>query len=1790
MTRNELIAAIALDYIKYNLEQEPDGTIRFCMVGLESSLVRSIADAVLAEPYFRDIVTVRIPRSFDPDNTLPANEISDESITHWRHCRLQGNIRAVLFAASQEELQRNDKSVEKVTKIETDTLRTRYYSWIDKVGLTSAYLDENMRDILHVALQSANNTHVARTIEIFADFVLSIAEGIISYGFTVQKAVDNALPSLKLPRFSGYFDRIPIKSRHITREWEKIFRGLHTKIRPLLVQQTEKGEYFSREQLCANFHDISERLTEIERRTIENFLNADLCIDDWSDIQKSLVELDWRNISEIFDDLTKTSSISLGEETIKFFEEEYDDFLEDDEKVLLLSTFPKEPSENLQGFYEAHRERLSRNKKLSGKWERYVYCSPKTYHDFLIGLLDTLDNLRRRVSDDELVEKRLTICIPNSREKSFWRGKNPSVVRYFAFRYRGLQALFADKVTFDFGKLMEFYFPQIDDELAKVTSGSKDARSLKFEVVLDPNGVNIKLVFYWEMPVNAIATAMPDDLLNIANQEEEHALLPTADIARQSVNAKGSIQRIALNDVNTIRDVTNSNNGRLVAPNKDSSDRGKVVLYELRDLTSLLGIDATKNITERFHAFRNIYTEAIRDWVSTKGLGIASEAFVKQAIEYDRLLDALLELANNDLAREKIWLEIIRVGVANVSAGSPAAIITPWHPLRLAEINIKAIQVSKLIIDVLDAAEDDIFRADILFSQARFELQENYYPEICIGFALTQPVLLSAVGSSYDYTLAESPIKRNRQDGDDSLDTEPSVAAKAFSNVGEQYLKLLPHERSNFSVILYNTESKALPSALASELSSKVEQENQLQCDLLLTHTDPKRIRRIYEQQNVTVNEESGSVMSSEASRNFLSRLRVGFLDTTKILDDRNSRIADLVALQDVVARNAQLVWKRSPGERYPELITHIPARWSRRRPINPTDTATSVYLVCPVQPQPCQNYLNLIHGFLQGDNALPGNVVPAREINLRDGDISSVFTQTHKIGEWVVNFDELVDRRLLSNNGVRVIRHIRDKQIDRNIVVSTTSKSKLLRVLIKERLDRLDSTIVIDEPLVIDKFIDQANILSGQVVMRAARYGQYANELLGIVLSMEEIQKAIGNTELPIGWFFLDDYASWFGQREEQIADIMAIAPRIVDGKPVLKVAISEAKFVSSSGYKTQAKKSAKQLEDTVARISRAIDPNRKRIDRDIWLNRIGDFMIEGIEPFDSKLMNGWDLHKWSDEVRQDNIPIQLIGLSHIFVHDDGEYVDSTKAMAISIKGMPHCFQIIFDKNCVAGAIRDFAKKDSNILSEEDMEKGTWRDALVSRGVNGEATRDSVSDRADEDVKRNSFEFKIAQRPSNVHSLTAKNEDNSDFVPSLEIGQLSLDSIKENIKPDVLDELLTKWPSKQLAEWVNNGILSEEDDENTKAWLDNTVKVLQRALRGYEMTAELLGARLTPNAALIRFRGSDDLTVPRVEKKRQELLTSHAVDVINVLAAPMEIIIMVKRPYRAILRLQDLWRRRQLPSTAPNSNTSLLLGARETDGELLYLNVSSEFGGYQQHGPHTLIAGETGSGKGVLVQSLLLDICATNSPEKARIRMIDPKAGIDFPWLRNMPHLDGDLITERDEAVSALEELVAEMERRNRLLAEVGVTKLDNYNSKVTTSEQLPRIWLFHDELADWMMIPEYRDAIDLNASRLGVKARAAGINLVLITQRPDKDALPMQLRANLTNRLVLKVADKKNSILVLDEPGAEKLLGRGHMAAKLSGEGGVILAQVPFASESEIAELANIIQKAWGENHKIV
>ena len=1773
MTRTELIAAVAVASLKKQLREEPEGTQRICMLGLDSDVVCAIAMAVNSDTSISDKVLVRVSKHFDPSEKLPDETRSDESITHWRHRRLPPKKRAVLFAANQSELQRNNKSIEKVTRIEADKLRLLYKDWIFAAGLTERYLDQRKRKHLEAALGAANDTHAARTIDFFSDFVLSISDNIILMGMPLQKAVDNALPTLRLPRNAGYFDRIPDAQRAASGSWAKIFRQLHQKIRPFLVRENERGEPMD-EQLTRNLDAMGDRLEQPVRETIERFIEDDLSADDWRPSQKSVADLDWRSISEVFLGPSQRARSSLGERTVRFFDDEFDDLLEDNERALLHAPFPKEPSDDLAAFFDHYREHISRDKSLYAGWEKYIFNNPKPYNDFFVGLIETVRKLRDRTKDSDLKSKKLTVRIRRSREKSFWRGKNANVARYFAFRYRGIEQMFEPNVMFDFGKLQEFYFPKTDADLSSSTSSARDARSLKFEVELDPDGAKAKFLFIWEMPPRALASSMADDLVRIANEQGDRVLLPTAEIARQSISAAGGIQRIDLTEINTVRDVLNGNNGTMVAPNKDSGDRGGAFLDKLDVLSSVISPEATAAVRIAFEDFRAGYSEAIRAWVGIEGEGIASKNLLNQTNNFADVLNVLIEQANNDRAREELWTELLCVGVGNVGDGASAAIIFPWHPLRLAEIHIKACHAAKLVKNMLAADEDDIFRADLLFGQKVLELQSNYYPEVCIGFAENEAILLSVADSFLDYSLAEQPGRGGNGQVEDTLDVEPGSAAKAFGSVAEQFLTLLPHERTNFSVVLYNAESKALPSALAAELSGKVQQENELQCDLLLTHSQPKRMREVYQQQNAAIADDVGSVMASEAAKNFLSRLRVGFLDEDAFTDHEDTRAADLVALHDVIARNAEVKWKRAPGERRPDLISHVPHRWSRRRPIGAADTAASVYLTAPVQPWVGQLYLNAIQLLLEGDNGHQGDVIPAREVNFKDSLIAEVFTKAHRIGEWVVNYDELADRRLLSNNGVQVIRHIHDRSVNRNITVSTTAKPRLLQTLIRERLDRIDPDIVSSHGIeAVDMLTEQANLLSGHVVMRAARYGHYANELIGVVLSMEELKSGLG-ASLPIGWYCLDDFATWFGQKEEQIADIMAIAPRVEGGLPVLKLAFSEAKFVTAREYRRQARKSAKQLEETVLRLGRALDPQqRARIDREHWLHRIGDFMIEGMQPFDQPLFGGWNLHRWSEEVRNDKVPIALAGFSHVFVHDEDDYVDA--GGPIPLRGVPHCVQQVFDKPRVAARLRAFvASRLPQSESKDNAPFDRWHGAMLSLP---KAQSNSEGAAPDGDLIP-SGETKDTESPSPPKGIPTQVTNGGAGSQTSDVPDSTGLAPKD---PDQATPKTTTMPSLELVEWMNGS--DGDNDVDAREWLEDTVVKLQRALRGYDMTAELIGSRLTPNAALIRLRGSDDLTLPKIERRRQELLTSHAIDVINLFAAPMEIIVMVRRPNRAILRLRDLWRQRELPEASPESNTSLLLGAKEADGELLYLNVGDGFAGLQAHGPHTLIAGETGSGKGVLVQSLLLDICATNCPESAKIKMIDPKAGVDFPWLRRMPHLDGNLITSREEAIVTLEEMVEEMERRNRLLADAGVTKLARYNRKVAPNDRLPRIWVFHDELADWMLIDDYRDAVELNASRLGVKARAAGINLVLITQRPDKDALPMQLRANLTNRLVLKVADKRNSVLVLDEPGAERLLGRGHLAAKLSGEGGVILAQVPYADEDEITELADLIRKGW-------
>ena len=218
-------------------------------------------------------------------------------------------------------------------------------------------------------------------------------------------------------------------------------------------------------------------------------------------------------------------------------------------------------------------------------------------------------------------------------------------------------------------------------------------------------------------------------------------------------------------------------------------------------------------------------------------------------------------------------------------------------------------------------------------------------------------------------------------------------------------------------------------------------------------------------------------------------------------------------------------------------------------------------------------------------------------------------------------------------------------------------------------------------------------------------------------------------------------------------------------------------------------------------------------------------------------------------------------------------------------------------------------------------------------------------------------------------------------------------------------------------------------------------------------------------------------------------------------------------RPQRQTVVLWDVWARRELNRNAAGLNTSFVVGLRELDGEILYLNLGSAFGGAQQHEPHTLVAGAT-DGKSVLIQGLILDIAATNSSALVQIILIDPKMGVDYAAVERSPDIPGGIIIDQTRAKDELERLVGEMDRRYELFRAQGVRDLRAFNVAAAPANRLPMLFLVHDEFAEWMLTDDYKEAVAANVQQLGVKARAAGIHLIFAAQRPDVNVMPMQLR----------------------------------------------------------------------------
>lgn len=399
----------------------------------------------------------------------------------------------------------------------------------------------------------------------------------------------------------------------------------------------------------------------------------------------------------------------------------------------------------------------------------------------------------------------------------------------------------------------------------------------------------------------------------------------------------------------------------------------------------------------------------------------------------------------------------------------------------------------------------------------------------------------------------------------------------------------------------------------------------------------------------------------------------------------------------------------------------------------------------------------------------------------------------------------------------------------------------------------------------------------------------------------------------------------------------------------------------------------------------------------------------------------------------------------------------------------------------------------------------------------------------------------------------------------------------------------------------------SEEEAHPDLALLDNadpnrrrtdeeaiqmTSRLIVAKLKSYGISAEVLGAQPGPVITQYRLEPGPGVKGAQIEGVRDDLrraLGVQAVRVVLSIPGTTCVGIEVPNPVRETVRLKEILKSEDFEKS--RSALTLALG-KDIAGNPVVIDLAKT--------PHLLVAGTTGSGKSVGINAMILSMLFRNSPKRLRLVLIDPKM-LEFSLYNDIPHLLTPVVTDMNKASAALKWLTAEMDRRYAVMSRLGVRQFSAFNEKVLdaeargtpirdplaapddpaagTLETWPYIVCVVDELADLMLTN--RKEVEGEITRLTQKARAAGIHLILATQRPSVDVVTSLIKANVPSRIAFQVASATDSRVILGESGAEQLLGNGDMLFHRPGVPGSRRIQGCFVDDGEVQRVADALRR---------
>jgi DNA segregation ATPase FtsK/SpoIIIE, S-DNA-T family len=978
------------------------------------------------------------------------------------------------------------------------------------------------------------------------------------------------------------------------------------------------------------------------------------------------------------------------------------------------------------------------------------------------------------------------------------------------------------------------------------------------------------------------------------------------------------------------------------------------------------------------------------------------------------------------------------------------------------------------------------------------------------------------------------------------LNTKPHINSDYLANelseeltkITKNYLEVYPYAKDGLDILLLFCDSVDIVKKCV---------------DALFTKTNIKKLRltvhsphaaKLHNQINKWVEQKEEYTKPNLESKfpklelNIISGKNAGeiFNQVDKSMSD-----ADMVVLADYFGQSNQISYnleRIQPKEAVNWFETIY------KEPLKNDEAVKRISYVSEHLPQVLQHFYQM--QYINQTSVMPDKkdlYVLKNLISITNINHSSLIDQMHKKFNWTVILDRYLDKTLLTKTSAQAnIIQYKPKAGKNKQFKLIVSSSKYIRKLSKEtsdyayydRLHRKLVSIMKNENVSRDVVIEAVNKvkdISGGLVLKTIGKGKYAHEMIATYLSTTRRNKTDSN-HLQI-WAVCDDLP-WFANNKRR-PDLVETVIEKYNDKLKIHFELVELKFINENIFDKERFDALKQIKTGLSLYNRLFSFNIDQLDSEYWRSELIQYFIER-SSYSPEHVN---LLKELQHINVKDIEVTFGGSVDVYCYtsnlteynfnqiDNGVFKDQLDSNILNY---------IFTRGYILKQLKTFEDTEPsydefNIINNDQV--------MLKTTLGFTEVQENGEEEIDQD---DGEELLVTPLQPDDH------EDFKDPVGSIDLGNPdNLENPKNPYKPKDPEHLALSNEYPEVKSLIGIEIDYTPNEDNSAQLRDQYIRKLKSNFNQNGIHLKIKDAIIGSSVIRLVLDLPADLPVNKVLSRSKDIqlwlgLSTEPHIFIN---KGMKIDIIREEPDTIYFEKFMELTRNQLSDKITGTNLIAPLGLDPLNN-VIYMDFSNSMS------PHLLTGGTTGSGKSVTLNSVILGIMCLYSPDQVQFLFIDPKK-VEFTIYENKQHTLN-VITEIDEAVNVLQFYLNEMEDRYTKFAREGVANLDEYIEEV--GERLPRIVIVFDEFADFMtQDTELKKQVENAIMRLGQKARAAGIHLIICTQNPKADIINTNIRNNLGARLALRASDANASNVILDESGAEKLAGKGDFLAKIYG-----------------------------------